>query len=367
MVERLARLFDMVKLLTLVVLVGLVSVSAQASELLGDLAVSGIFLEPSFTYSDNHQGSFQPGNSFIAATWTRDSEISAVLKVGSRSLINQPARYGSTDGSQIAMIEAYGQMATSYGRVRAGMIPIPFGVEGGDAEERLRFPRSQVFSRGLIGLRDQGLSYHISNAGYFSDWAIHNGEGGPDLDNELWFTMRMGWQGGRFFRLGISGQTGRTNPSSTDPGALVPPPYTINQAGMDQTKASKVRLANLFLDWEDDPTRLEFEMTTGDTIQDDDGGGTLTYGVRAAHLDYEYLRRDQWSALARIDTYDPNISAAQRTDQYTVGLSLKSKYETSALYFFVTDTLQENVPGNVYSFQLIWRMTPAANSYFAPL
>jgi hypothetical protein len=350
----------------------LVSESARANESLGELAVSGIFLEPSFTYAENHSGSFNAGNSFLAATWSRDSLLSATFKVGDRALLGQPARFGDVDGSQIAIIEAYAQADSDLGRVRAGLIPVPFGLEGGDAEERLRFPRSLLFQRRMVVIRDMGASYHISNEGWFSDIAGHNGEGGPDLDNEIWLTVRGGWQGGRFLRAGFSGTAGRTNPASTNPDPSATPPTVdeeVNKTGIDITKAAKIRLANVFLDWEFAPMRIEVEADIGDALQDGPTSGTtIDRKIRAGHLDIEYIPQPSWSALARYDTLNPDTDGSgSRVDQYIAGLSWRSKYETSVLYLFFEKTQQQGSSEDIHSVQLLWRLTPSANSFRSSL
>jgi hypothetical protein len=125
-----------------------------AQESLGSLAVSGLFLEPTFVYYEPSQGSFEAGRSFLAISWTREPNLSAVLKVGSRSLIGTPARYGPAPVDQLALIEGYAQLDMIAGTIRGGLVPIEWSLEGGDTEERLRFPRSLLFENRAINLRD---------------------------------------------------------------------------------------------------------------------------------------------------------------------------------------------------------------------
>jgi hypothetical protein len=340
----------------------------EGNEKLGVLSISDLFIEPSFTYAEPKRGAFDVGNSFLAATWTRDSVLSATLKVGSTQLLGVPSRYGSTaSAGDLAMIEAFAQADSYLGRVRAGLIPIPFGLEGGDTEERLRFPRSLLFRNRMINLRDQGVSYHISVSGFFSDWAIHNGEGGADKDGEMWFTARGGWAGARFFRAGFSASAGRTNPDSTNPGHLAPSAAMVDQTGLDLTKESRIRIANGFIDWEIQRVRLELEATGADTEQTQ-GTGIVTHKFRTAHADLEYATDDTLSLLTRYDSFEPSTDTGTgKVDEASLGVAFRSRFENSVLYIFGTKEMHQDQPQGTHRVQVIWRMTPAANSFRAAL
>lgn len=338
-----------------------VSSVARAQESLGSLAVSGIFLEPSFVYSEPAHGAFEAGRSFLAVSWTREPNLSAVLKVGSRSLIGTPARYGPAPVDQLALIEGYAQLDTQVGVLRGGFIPIEYSLEGGDSEERLRFPRSLFFENRIVNLRDYGASYHISTDGFFSDFAIHNGEGGTDLDNRMWFTFRAGFQNGRAFKVGLSGSTGSTTPLSTNPSTFTTTTPTIT-AGYDVTKPAKIRLANFFIEGTTGRLSGSLEATGGD-VQQDGGNNRL----RAGHADLDYSLSDQWSLLARFDSFDPTSGDNDGIQDIMAGVALKSVYENSVLYLFGSRRRYEGNPNDVHRVLLIWRMTPFANSFRSPI
>lgn len=333
--------------------------SAFAIETLGDLAVSGLLLEPSFSFQEPRRGQFDVGRSYLAVTWTRDPLVSAQIKLGSRSLIGRPARYGAAATDDIAVIEAYAQLDSSFGRIRGGLVPIPYGWEGGDSEHRLQLPRSQLFRNRIVNLRDHGMAYHISFEGFFSDWAIHNGEGGPDLDNDMWFTLRAGWEGARFVRVGISGSTGSTNPASTN---LTPTTWTSADAGLDITQRAKIRVANFFVNWEVHPVEVTLETSAGNTIQD-----SGERELRALHLDVNFVPNDSVSWLTRYDVFDPSTAPNDRVDEYTLGIAWKGKYRNSVLYVLGSKQVMENNPLNLHKAEIIWRMTPSANSFRSPL
>ena len=345
---------------TLAWLASLEIVHAQSEDKLGSFVYSDLFLEPTYIYSEPNRGHFSAGYSYLGAKWRRDQLISAIIRVGSKSLIGAPARYGPPPADEFGLIEAYGQIDSDYGRIRAGIVPIPFGLEGGDSEPRLRFPRSLLYQNRLINLRDQGFTYRISNAGFFSDWAIHNGEGGTDLDNEMWFTARWGWQGGRFFRVGFSGAAGRTSVFSTNPRALTTFTY---DPGLDPNRGARMRIANFFFDWRNHPFGLEVEATAADTRQDDD-----MVKMRHARVDLTWNATSSATWLARFDTLDPRSD--RFTDQMsvgTLGIAWKSRYYNSVLYLLGSKTMQENVKPDAHRVQVIWRLTPEVVNIEAPL
>lgn len=334
---------------------------ALAQESLGSLAVSGIFLEPSFIYAEPSRGAFEAGRSFVAFAWTREPNLSAIFKVGSKSLIGTPARYGPAPVDQLALIEGYAQLDTQIGKIRGGFIPIEYSLEGGDSEERLRLPRSLLFENRVINLRDYGASYHISTDGFFSDFAVHNGEGGTDLDSRMWFTFRAGFQNGRSFKTGLSGSTGSTTPLSTNPASFPTTTPTVT-AGYDVTKPAKIRLANIFVEGTSGRLTGSLEATGGDVQQD----GTNNR-VRAGHADLEYNLSDQWSLLTRYDSFDPTSADNDGVVDLMAGVALKSVYENSVLYLFGSRRRYEGNPNDVHRVLLIWRMTPFANSFRSPI
>ncbi len=338
----------------------LCSPQVKADEGLGMLSLSDLLLEPTFTYSEGTRGNFSLGASYLEATWRREAMISGVIKIGPQSLIGKPARYSAAASDDVAIIEGFAQADTDWGRVRLGLVPLPFGVEGGDAERRLRFPRSLPYRTGFLGLRDYGFNYRISYEGFFSEWAAHNGEGGANLDDETWFTARWGWQGGRFFRIGFSGATGRTTPRSTNPQGTT---LNLPELGLDVNKMARVRIANFFLDWEISPVRLEVEANAADTRQDE-----TDIKFRALRVDLEYQTGASVNLLARYDAMDPrNDVEGDQITELSAGFAWRSQYENSVLYVIGTKRMQQDVPHDVHRGMILWRVTPAALKFGAPL
>lgn len=321
----------------------------QTRERLGELELTDFLLEPSFTYSEPKSGQFEVGNSLLQATWKRDATISGVITVGNKSLLGIPARYEANPTNELTFVEAYGQADTTYGRFSLGLIPLPFGTERAGEEGHLRFERSLLYRKRLVGLRDIGATYQITHNGFFSEWAIHNGESGKDLDGQTWFTATWGWRGIHAL-LGFSGMTGRTTPQSTNPSGT----NNTTTAALDVNRMAKFRAANFFYVWEGEPFSAKVEATLGETFQDLD-----RFKFNAGHVDLYYTTTPSFGFLLRYDTFDPRSDLqGDRIQEATVGIAWRSRYETSALYLYGTKVFQENVSPDVHRFMLTWRLTP---------
>ena len=333
--------------------------SLAAEEGLGTLELADLFLEPQYSYVEGSGGAFQLGSSYFAAGWTRDRLVSAIVKVGTKRLIGSPSRYSSTPAAdEISVVEGFAQLDSDLGRFRLGMIPIPFGLEGGDAERRLRLPRSLGFQSRFLNLRDIGASYRIGVNGFFSDWSVHNGEGGTDLDGEAWFTGRWGWEDARVFRIGLSGSAGRTSPKSTQVGIAAG--AVESETGFKYDKSARIRVANAFMDWLLNPFRFSLEATAGDTFQ----GDADVMKFRALHADLDVQLSPRLGLLTRYDIMSPrnDVSNSQITES-SAGLAWRSRYENSVLYLVGTKRSQQNVSQDVHRGMIIWRITPMASSF----
>jgi hypothetical protein len=339
------------------------SLAESVRETIGELSIADLFVEPQLRYEEPNRGVFGPGHSYLEGQWhQRDHIVSASFKVGTGRLLSRPARYGvAGDPDELVLAEAYGQLEGVYGRLRAGLVPIAYGLEGGNSESRLRITRSLLFRDRLLNVRDRGITYRIENAGFFSDWALHNGEGGENLDNETWFTARWGWQGGKFLRAGFSGSAGRTSPESTNPDSLTAPAELAelsSQAGLLVDRPAKLRFANAFLEWHDGRFRLQSEITAGDLMQD-----ASVRKLRAFYVDLEFLKSDSLSFLARYDRLDPDSGQqADGLSEATLGLALRNRYETSVFSVFGTRIDRETQGLAAHRVLLVWRLTPTVRN-----
>jgi hypothetical protein len=360
-----------VSTLLLVGILFLLSIPAQASDLsqehLGEFSFSNYVLEPSLNYAERRDGSFHAGNSYIELNWNQEtSGLSAVFRVGSASLIGKPVRYGlnaansgdNHGGEQVQIVEAYAQAETGFGEFRLGIVPLPFGLEGGDAETRMRFPRSLLFSRGFIGLRDQGASFHIADQGFFSDWAVHNGEGGTDLDNQIWFTARGGYQTGQLLLVGFSATVGRTTPLSTNPNGT----SDSNSAVLDVTRAARIRVGDFFLRVGNRNVGFELEGASGDVRQ---GDGMSKFQSVRTDVDWQFYKG--LAVLARWDRLTPKANESGNLVRETsAGFAWRNQYETSIITCLLTKTVDQAAPTSL-GVRLSWRLTPTVMGRLAPL
>lgn len=348
LVRNLGRAF-----LTVLLAAGVVPAHAALEERIGTLEVYDVFLEPQFHYLETRTGGFEPGNSLISFRWLRDDAISAVVTAGTEQLVGRPRRYRSGTEAEFTLAEAFIEARSTIGDFRFGRVPLPFGTESGRGEARLRLPRSMIHRERYVGLRDQGLSYAIENNGFFSEWAVHNGEGGPDLDNQMWFTSRWGWQGGSGLYLGVSGIAGRTTPESTQ---VADGSRTAVQAGLDPNQSSKQRFGNAFVEWDARPFGAVLEGTLGESEQAEE-----IRRLRAGHLDLFYSWSRQLGLLARYNVLDPDHRAkGDRQEETTFGVAIKGLYDTSTVYLLTTRTQIEGAAKSRHEAMLIWRLTPLA-------
>lgn len=280
--------------------------SAKAErENLGTLSISDILLRPSFLVAPASVlgRGFTLGESSFAVKWTyvagdRVSETvySGHFRVGPEALVGPPAHYvQSVDPNQIAIVEAYAEMDHPLGRIRAGMLPLDFGLEGAESESDLIFPRALLFEQRIVGLRDLGLSYAIDYNGFFTEFVVHNGEGGSNQDGNYWYTARWGYDFEKM-QFGLSGQTGKTSPQATAASG-------DTLASVDPTQPEKWRLGGIFASYHPKRIRVEMEGYWGQRVQDADG----TRGFATGHLDGGYEWTGNLSTYLRYDMIDPDL------------------------------------------------------------
>jgi hypothetical protein len=198
------------------------------------------------------------------------------------------------------------------------LIPLAFGFEEGVESER-RWLRPMTLRYGLLGLRDIGLSYSVGAGGFFSDWTLHNGESGEDRDREIWMTARWEYRlrtDRMLWRWGLSGQVGRTNPSSTDPVGIVPGGAPQVGLELDPTQAAQIKYGGVHIssDWliggsrgSKDDRRFGFtlEALAGEIAQ-----ALSTGRVRYARADIEWEPWSSWGFLLRGEILDPDTQAS---------------------------------------------------------
>lgn len=290
------------------------------------------WLEAGGSFQEPRDGQFSMSSASFGGRWTgwasaeknqnsthvglqSATQVEAQIAIGTRSLVARPARYApltTTERlSDPSIVDAFAGVTGPWGRLRLGLIPITFGLEEGVESER-HWLRPLILRRGLIGLRDIGIGYSVSAGGFFSDWFIHNGEGGDDRDHELWMTARWEYRlrtSRVEWRWGASGQVGRTSPASTHPAGTI----ASSLAEIDVDQPSRLRYGGLHMasSWvigegergSGSDRRFGFELEGfGGEIQQD----ARTRRLRSGRLDIEYEPYEQWGFLARGEYLDPD-------------------------------------------------------------
>jgi hypothetical protein len=301
---------------------------AAAPERWGEFQWLSPWIETGGAYSEPKNGQFTEGSASFGGRWTGwaganraddPTRVEAQIAIGTRSLISRPLRYAPLSSverpSDPALVDAFAGVRSSWGRLRFGLIPLTFGLEEGIESER-RWLRPLILRRGLIGLRDVGVGYSVSAGGFYSDWYVHNGEGGADRDREIWMTARWEYRLRTErvqWRWGASGQVGRTTPDSTHPSGST----ASTSSELDPDQSAKIRFGGLHMasDWvigdggrgsgSDRRFGFEFEGFGGEVQQD-----TRSRRLRAGRVDLEYEPFEKWGFLLRGEMLDPDTQVS---------------------------------------------------------
>lgn len=311
------------------------------TEQLGEIQLADFLVEPSVYFTERgtltgaEESGFSLGNTYFAAKWKMQRYFSGRLQLASYDLLNRPSWSPVTE-SGIGFVEAYAQLDSTHGRIRAGLIPLMFGLDGSTEETKLWFQRSAIYTQRRLGLRDLGISYNISHNGFFTDLAVHNGEGGRDYDRRFWHTARWGWNGPAGITVGMSGSVGFYKPQSTQ-------------------EDTKVRIGNVFAGMELYAIGFAAEGTVGE----EKSKLTKTQFVNA----YAQLRHNigrLWGLLARYEYYDPsNIISGDSTKQGALGFYVKNETNTSRLSFLFLKNWEESFQTANDEYWLTWKITSA--------
>ena len=163
--------------------------------------IGEIFLQPGFIFAKKNPFQLFPSSLYLSfekegySGHFLFSENHSFLK---NLLLHQhdPQRESYSYGMTSAFVQAKWPI---YGRLRLGLIPLSYGLEGGIRDAQLILPRS-MFSH-FIPNYDLGLSYLISYKGFYIESALHNGAfqgntfSNPIASERLWWTTKGGWKG----------------------------------------------------------------------------------------------------------------------------------------------------------------------------
>ena len=321
---------------------------AQKKELIGTLSVSDLLIQPRFISTEDDQNDFDTGRSYFFFSWKVSNLLSAHFGVGKLELVNHNMRLDSNvaatgDYKDFSFFEAYAQLESKFGTVRAGVIPLMFGWEGVHKESEWIFPRTMFYGgedpsyqTQNFGLRDQGVSYSVSYKGFYTHTAVHNGENGRDQDGKLWHTATIGWMD----KVGLEGaisfangkyQVGKTNPQ------------------LD------FAYANAFLGYQKLDKMLLLEGSIG---EEKEIGSPMETRFWNWHIDGSYpIFKKGLSALVRYEQYEPDSNAMDdRIQRVIVGLGISNEYRTSNLYIWAIQNREEGLETNNDQIMVEWKV-----------
>ncbi len=317
---------------------------------IGELKIHDLLLRPQALLKEPQQGSFSIGESSFALRWELQEKYSSVVRLGPRTLINPLARYSATVNDDMILVEAFAQYDDPYGRFRLGRLPVEFGYEGRQWERAMIFPRSLLFQRRVVMLRDVGFAYDVEHNNFYTGFVVHNGESDTDVDGRLWYTARWGYRLDNF-DLGLSGQTGSTKPiASSASGDTL--------AGVDPTREARWRLMGLHTvvngrNWE---WIAEFYMGEREQVRNQD----VEIGrFNAGHTDFSYQFSKTFSAHLRYDHLSKNSKLTQEMErQASLALVLSNSTGSSNLILVGTKVIEkDNIPND--EIRLIWNLSPS--------
>jgi hypothetical protein len=331
-----------------VFVLGFVAPGVFADERVGRVRVEEILLRPSYFSQEKEGGEFSFEDSNATIEWRKDEHFSARLKIGSTLERNVPLYYVEAEpDDELGFIEAYAQYTGIYGHVRAGLLPLNFGLAGMRDDYDRIWPYTLLFEERVMGLRDYGLSYYTGHNRFYTEFVVHNGE--VDLkpnDGNPWVTTRWGWQDENF-QIQVSGQAGRTVKASTTAAS-----QTI--AGWDRTDNAQWRFVALSMQWRPRKWEVNFQATSGEAVQNDIDKTLALY-----QFDFIRYLSPRWGVGMRHDQYDQNTKAKNdRVSEESAMIFTKSADATSLLSIVFTKRLEEQnqVPNDKLWLQ--WRLTP---------
>ena len=272
---------------------------------------------------------------------------SGVIRIGPRSLLNPTARYQSSVTDDVTLVEAFAEYNDVYGRFRMGRLPVDFGYEGSLWERNLIFPRSMLFSKRVMMLRDVGVGYDITENNWFTGFVVHNGESDNDVDGRSWYTARWGYKADNY-QVGLAGQTGSTRPIATKNS-------TDTLAGVDPTQNEKWRFYGLYSDIAAKTWEWVLEAYMGELEQNNDVTKLAT-----GHTDFSYLFSKRFSTHLRYDVFNPNLHiSANAETQVSLALMLSNQTHSSNLILVGTKDVVQGQSVHDDQIRLIWSLSPA--------
>lgn len=314
---------------------------------IGELKIHDLLLRPNFMLREGQEGNFSIGESSFALRWELEQKFAGVIRIGSRTLMNPLARYASKVPDDVTLVEAFAEYNDVYGRFRMGRMPVEFGYEGRMWERNLIFPRSLLFQRRAMMLRDVGVAYDVTENNWYTGFVVHNGESDNDVDGRSWYTARWGYKADSY-EIGLAGQTGSTRPVATSLSG-------DTLANVDPTKNEKWRIGGLYGAIQEKTWEWVLECYMGELEQEQD---VTKYAT--GHTDFSYLFSKTFSTHLRYDFFDPNIRLyGDQERQVSLALMLSNQSHSSNLILVGTKVIGEGNTVHNDEIRLIWSLSPS--------
>lgn len=326
---------------------------AQRKELIGTLSVSDLLIQPRFISGEDDVNRFDLDRSYFFFSWKVNNQLSAHFGVGRQELINHNTRLttnvtNSGDYKDFAFFEAYAQLDSKYGTIRAGLIPLMFGWEGVHKESEWIFPRTLFYGgeddnylMQNFGLRDQGVSYFISHKNFYVNTVIHNGENGKDLDGKLWHTATIGWKDKSGLEGALSFANGKYKNGNIDP--EIDFAYANAFFGFE--------FYDLFFLGEGSlgEQEKEFSTTPGEKLKKK----FWNWHIDASHPVFT----KGLVLLGRYEQYDPDSTVTlDRIQRYILGFGISNELRNSNLYIWAIKNKEEGVDLNNNQIMVEWKV-----------
>lgn len=310
-------------------------------EQLGEFRWADFLVEPSFRHFEANRRTgvsetgFSLGNTYFSAEWNLDRKVSGRLQVSSLELLKRPSWTTASTTQDFGFSEAYAEIHHSYARLRAGLLPVKFSLEGSTPENELWFPRGFLYEDRVFPMRDIGVQLLVRHRDFFLDTTIHNGEAGTDQDQRVFNTVRIGWGGvGSGLTAGISGSSGY---------------YKSSGSALD----TKFRMGNLFFGGDFVHVGVTAEATVGERKS----------GLsQSQFLDISASLRHQlgtnWGALVKYEHWDANNRIEDDLiRQGLAGLYFSNDTVTSKLNLMYVKNWDEREDRANDEYWVTWRIT----------
>lgn len=329
----------------------------QTKELIGNLTVSDLLIQPRFMTTENDVTDFSLDRSYFFFSWKMNNELSAHFGVGRKDLMNHNSRLAVNQDATVisgfddfSFFEAYAQLDSKYGTFRAGIIPLMFGWEGVHRESEWVFPRTlfyggedldSSYASQNFGLRDQGVSYFVSYKDFYTQVAIHNGENGKDQDGKIWHTGTVGWKN----KSGLEGALSFSNGKYESQNNLDP--------------VLDFSYANIFFGFQFYDMMLMGEGFVGEEEKSFEPalGDGLKKRFWDYHIDASHPITQGLAGLLRYEVYDPNTNDGNdKTQRIIIGLGISNEMRTSNLYLWAINNKEEGADINNDQLMLVWKV-----------